>query len=115
MAKRTSTWLSTGLLLACLVGCAQNAISGKAGKHEQIYHGTVGITGSDHEVVLLTGSEVPKLSIIGKNNQVIVEDGAVIRKVEIVGKNNEVTYPKGMELRYSEIGKNNQLIHRPER
>lgn len=96
--------------LILLVGCASNAITGEGGDHVQVYHGDVGISGSEHRVTIQRGSDVRKLSIIGEDNEVTVEPGAKIAKVEIVGEDNKVYVPTGLNPEYSEIGEDNRLV-----
>ena len=115
MARRTGLILMGGMLAAVQFGCAHNAITGESSRHEQVYHGTVGITGEDHVVTILPGSQVTKLSIMGGDNRVYVAEGATVAKVEIVGEDNEVTLPTGMDVEYSEIGGDNRLKYRGER
>jgi hypothetical protein len=113
MATRTCAWLLAGLVIMSSAGCARYAIRGKGGVYEQVYEGSLRINGNDNELTLLTGSDVPKLSIFGRDNRVIFNDGATVSKIEIAGADNAVTYPKGLKFKYSEIGKDNKLIERP--
>ncbi len=113
MAKRTGIWLAAGFVLATVAGCAQNTISGPGGQFEEIYQGSLRITGPDKQVILLPDSDVPKLSIRGDNNSVIIRDGVTIDKIEIFGVDNEVTCPKDLEFDYSEFGVGNRLKYRP--
>lgn len=70
--------------LACLlpmvvVGCAQEmSISGEDVHQSHVIQGDVGIIGEDHELRILAGSDVPKISIMGDDIEVYVEAGAVI-------------------------------------
>ncbi|MCK4342519.1 MAG: hypothetical protein KAY37_12440 [Phycisphaerae bacterium] len=115
MTKRICIWLLAGTAFVLLTGGAHShtSISGTGSKHEQVMHGTVGISGEDNELTILPGSEVTKLSIMGDDICVFVANGAVVGKVEIVGEDNEVSCPKGMIVEYSEMGEDNRLIYRP--
>ncbi|MFH0980831.1 MAG: hypothetical protein V2A79_04760 [Planctomycetota bacterium] len=112
MVKPAGLCLLAGWAMVLATGCTQMAITGEAGRHEQVIHGNVGITGEKHELTILSGSDVAKLSIIGEDNRVVVEDGAVLRKVEIIGEDNEVICPPGLTVQYSGIGEGNRLKHR---
>ena len=100
------------LVLAAMTGCSHTAIRGEGCEQEQVIRGAVGITGEDHELTILSGSEVTKLSIIGEDNRVVVEQGATIHKIEIIGEDNEVTCPEGASVHYSSIGEDNRLRYR---
>lgn len=111
-----STHLAACTLAASVLvpaGCAQRvSISGEGVVQAQLVHGDVGITGEDHELTILSGSEVPKLSIIGDDVEVIVEDGAQVHKIEIVGEDNTVTCPQNASVQFSSIGDNNKIRYR---
>jgi hypothetical protein len=113
MTNHRRTLLLATLSLLPLAGCVHTAITGEKSHQERIIHGTVGITGEKHQLTLLAGSDVQKLSIIGEDNRVVVQDGATVRKVEIVGENNEVICPADMPAEYSEIGEHNRIKHEP--
>jgi hypothetical protein len=113
MIRRNCAWLLAGGLIALLTGCSHTAISGEGTTQAQVIHGTVGITGEDHRLTILAGSDVTKVSIIGEEIRVIVDDGAVVRKVEIVGEDNEVLCPADLVVEYSAIGEDNRLKRRP--
>ncbi len=100
------------LLIVSIAGCATNAITGDSTRHEQIYHGVVGITGADHEITIEKGSQVPKLSIMGADNSVFIQDGAVVEKIEIVGEDNDVSCPVGLVFEFTQIGEDNRVTHR---
>ena len=92
------------------MGCAQDlSIIGEGKRLAQVVHGNVGIVGEDHDLRILAGSDVPKISIMGEDIEVFVEDGAVVDKIEIVGEDNKVTCPEGMVVQYSAIGEDNKL------
>ncbi len=94
-------------------GCAaqQTSITGDGVKQAQVIRGDVGITGEDHELTILAGSDVSKLSIWGDEIKVRIEDGAVVRKIEIIGEDNTIYCPKGLSVEYSAIGEDNKLKH----
>jgi len=99
--------------LALLTGCAHTNITGDGTRHERVMVGDVRITGAEHTVTILAGSEVSKLSIMGSDNRVRVCAGGTIEKVEIVGEDNEVLVPEGTVVEYSEIGEDNRLKYLP--
>ena len=113
-ARQMSIGLATALTCTLLVGCAHTSIHGSGTRHERVIQGQIGITGEDHQLTVLPGSEVTKLSIIGEDNRVVVLEGATIEKVEIVGDDNEVLVPAGMVVEYSEIGEDSRLRYLPE-
>ena len=100
------------IAMLLLTGCAVTRVTGSDSKWRQVGYGNIGIIGEDHEVTLLAGSEVSKLSIMGEDIHVYVEDGAVVDKIEIVGEGNVVECPDGMPIEYSEIGEDNRIRHR---
>ncbi len=110
---RCVTWAMT-LAVASLGGCAaqRTSITGENVDQEQVVHGEVGITGEDHEVTILAGSDVSKLSIWGEDIRVHIADGAVVRKIEIIGEDNTVSCPAGLSVEYSAIGDDNKLRYR---
>ncbi|MBN2445260.1 MAG: hypothetical protein JXO22_00925 [Phycisphaerae bacterium] len=95
-----------------LTGCASNAITGDENRHEQVYYGELGITGEDHEVEVLRGSDLRKLSIMGEGNHVYIQDGALVAKIEIVGEDNEVSCPADLGFEFTEIGEDNHVTRR---
>ena len=111
MTGRSHALFLATLSLLLLVGCVHTAITGEKSRQERVIHGTIGITGDHHQITLLAGSDVLKLSIIGEKNHVVVQDGATLKKVEIVGEHNEVICPENMPVEYSEIGEHNCIKH----
>lgn len=109
MTARPRMLLIATLSLPLLAGCVHTAITGDASRQERVIHGTIGVTGDRHQLTLLAGSDVQKLSIIGEANRIVVQDGATVRKVEVVGENNEVICPENMPAEYSEIGEHNTI------
>ncbi len=109
-ARTALLFLSAAALF--VAGCANTTIRGTGSRHEQVFYGDVGISGEDHDVTMLPGSQVRKLSIMGEDIYVFVTDGALVDKIEIVGENNEVSCPAGVTVEYSELGEDNRLIHR---
>ncbi len=94
-------------------GCTQHtSISGEGVVHAQLIHGNVGITGDDHELTILSGSDVPILSIIGDDVEVTIEDGARVHKIEIVGDDNLVVCPQNASVCFASIGDNNKIRYR---
>ena len=55
--------------LLVVTGCSHTSIVGEGRRHEQVVQGTIGLMGEDNEIILLAGSDVPKLSIIGEDNR----------------------------------------------
>ncbi len=107
--------LLTAMGLGCVLlatGCASTTISGEGTRMEQVFTGNVGIRGEDHDIVMLPGSEVLKLSIMGEDVYVDVLDGATIDKIEIVGNDNEVVCPEEMSFEQSIIGEGNRIRRR---
>ncbi len=113
MTKHACFGLLAGLAALLLTGCATVQISGEGSRQEMVILGNVGITGEDHELTILPGSQVTKLSIIGEGIEVVVRPGATVDKIEIVGDDNEVTVPEDMPVEYSQIGDDNRLRYRP--
>ncbi len=102
------------MVLFAMAGCVQQhaSITGDGVEQAQVIHGDVGITGEDHELTILAGSDVSKLSIWGDEIKVRIEDGAVVRKIEIIGEDNTIYCPKSLSVEYSAIGEDNKLKHR---
>lgn len=113
MTKHACLGLLAGLAALLLTGCATVRIGGEGSRQEMVIQGNVGITGEDHELTILPGSQVTKLSIIGEDVEVFVRPGATVDKIEIVGEDNEVTVPEGMPVEYSQLGEDNRLRFRP--
>lgn len=113
MTTRPRTFVVATLALLLLAGCAHTAFIGEKTHAERVYHGTIGITGDEHQVTLLAGSDVQKLSIIGEKNRIVVQDGATLHKLEIVGEHNEITCPENMPAECSQIGEHNTIKHQP--
>jgi len=111
MSKNNCTLGLLTLSLLLTTGCAVTRVTGSDSKWRQVAYGNIGIIGEDHEVTLLAGSEVSKLSIMGEDIHVCVEEGAVVDKIEIVGEGNVVECPDGMPIEYSEIGEDNRIRH----
>lgn len=103
-------------LLAILFGapaCSQHtSITGEGKKMSQVIHGSIGMTGEDHRLTILAGSDVTKLSIMGEDIRVTIEEGARVRKIEIIGEDNEIIAPADLEFEYSDIGEENEIKHR---
>lgn len=108
---RIMALLTIGLAFS-VTGCQHTSITGSESMHERTIHGDVGVAGDDITLTLLSGSDVPKLSIIGEDNRIVVADGARVRKVEIVGEGNTVSVPDDLDVQYSEIGEDNRLENR---
>ncbi len=112
---RTPMFTALALAVAAITaGCAQHtSITGDGTRHEQVIHGSVGITGEDHELTILAGSDVTKLSIIGEENRVFIQDGALVWKIELAGEDNEVSCPPDLAVEFSTVGEDNRLKRRP--
>jgi len=93
-------------------GCSHTAITGDGSRQSQVIHGSVGITGQDHELTIMPGSDVSKLSVMGEDNRILIREGAAVRKIEIVGEDNQVICPEDLDVEFSTVGEDNRLIRR---
>ena len=103
----------TGLVVAA-TGCAYNSIMGNGIVRADQYFGDVGLTGDNHNVTIVRGSRVNKLSILGDDCSVTVQNGVALCKIEFWGTGNTISLPEGLLVRTTEVGMN-QIIRRPRR
>lgn len=105
-------------LLVVAGGCTaqyrtQAIVGKKGGTAAQQYFGDVGIQGSNWNITIRRGSNVPRLSVLGHNNTITVEDGVTLYRIELAGNGNSVTIPENQILvRYTNVGMN-QVVRRP--
>ena len=100
------------VVLTLTSGCAYNSIAGTGIVRADQYFGNVGVTGGGSNITILTGSKVPKLSVLGSNNTITVEEDVELSRIEFWGKGNTVSIPENLVVRTTEVG-NNQIIRRP--
>ncbi len=94
-------------------GCAHNSFVGSNGRRAGQFFGSVGVTGSNNEVTVQSGSRLKNISIIGDLNNFMVEDGVTLQQIEFYGTENTVSVPEGLTVRVTQFGPRNQVIRRP--
>ncbi len=113
MTRRFTLTAVLCALLLTPIACSQHtSITGEGKKLSQVVHGSVGMTGEDHRLTILAGSDVTKLSIVGEDIEVTIDPGARVRKIEIIGDDNEIIAPADLQFEFSDIGDENEVKRR---
>lgn len=94
----------TLVLVALLVGAYQRFVvtdynyRGDAKQISDVFAGNISITGSDNQLTIRAGSEVPQVTLLGSSNVITIEDGADVAVVQGIGNENVVIAPQGVDV-----------------